>query len=117
MTIKKPTPGQRMIASAKQVLDFAEGAENGCVAHVPDEIDVARIRKKANLSQRQFAAYFAVSVRTVQEWEQGRSVPSGPSRALLVVIDREPQAVRRALLSFPTIAKSPTQSQPFVASS
>ena len=113
---KKQTPGQRMIASAKQALAFAEGAENGCVVHVPDEIDVARIRKKANLSQRQFAAYFAVSVRTVQEWEQGRSVPSGPARALLIVIDREPQAVRRALLSFPIAGKTPTESQPLHAS-
>ena len=99
---KKQTPGQRMIASAKQALAFAEGADNGCVVHFPNEIDVARIRKKVNMSQRQFAAYFAVSVRTLQAWEHGRSVPSGPSRALLIVIDREPQAVRRALLSFPT---------------
>ena len=108
---KKQTPGQRMIASAKQALAFATGADNGCVVHIPDAIDVARIRKKANMSQRQFASYFAVSVRTVQEWEQGRSVPSGPSRALLIVIDREPQAVRRALLSIPIAGKTPTESQ------
>jgi putative transcriptional regulator len=104
---KKQTPGQRMIASAKQALAFAEGADNGCAVHIPDEIDVARIRAKVNMSQRQFAAYFAVSVRTIQEWEQGRSVPSGPSRALLIVIDREPQAVRRALVSF-SIAGTPS---------
>jgi putative transcriptional regulator len=97
---KKQTPGQRMIASAKQALAFVQGREAGCVVHIPDEIDVARIRKKMNMSQREFAAYFGVSARTVQEWEQGRAVPSQPSRALLMVIDREPQAVRRALVSF-----------------
>jgi putative transcriptional regulator len=52
------------------------------------------------MSQSQFAAYFGVSVRTVQEWEQGRAVPSGAARAFLTVIDREPDAVRRALVDF-----------------
>jgi putative transcriptional regulator len=114
---KKQTPGERMIASAKQALAFAEGADKGCVVHFPDEVDVARIRKKLNMSQRQFASYFAVSVRTVQEWEQGRSVPSGPARAFLMVIDREPQAVRRALLSFPIAGKAAAESQPLPSSS
>jgi putative transcriptional regulator len=104
---KNSTAGQRMIASAKQALAFAKGETNGCVVHLPDEIDVARIREKVNMSQRQFAAHFGVSVRTVQEWEQGRSVPSGPSRALLVVIDREPAAVRRALESIPMVGSRP----------
>jgi putative transcriptional regulator len=108
---KDQTPGQRMIASAKQALAFAEGQDVGCVVHIPDEIDVARIRKKVKMSQRQFAAYFGVSARTVQEWEQGRAVPSGPSRALLVVIDREPQAVRRALVSLPTSNRASAQPQ------
>ena len=111
---KKHTPGQRMIASAKQALAFAEGKDAGCVVHLPDDIDVARIRKKVDMSQRQFAAYFGVVfARTVQEWEQGRAVPSGPSRALLMVIDREPQAVRRALVSFPgSVHPIPPDPQP-----
>jgi putative transcriptional regulator len=97
---KKQTAGQRMIASAKQALAFVQGEENGCVVHIPDEIDTVRIRKKINMSQSQFAAYFGVSVRTIQEWEQGRVVPSRSARAFLTVIDREPEAVRRALVSF-----------------
>ena len=94
---KKLTAGQRMIASAKQALAFANGETDDCVVHVPHEIDTVRIRKKINLSQQQFAAYFGVSKRTVQEWEQGRSAPSGAARSFLTVIDREPDAVRRAL--------------------
>lgn len=109
---KKQTAGQRMIASAKQALAFAEGESTGCVVHIPDEIDVARIRKKVLLSQAEFAAYFGVSVRTVQEWEQGRALPSGPARAFLVVIDREPQAVRRALGSLPAGIKATPVEQP-----
>jgi putative transcriptional regulator len=97
---KKLTAGQRMIASAKQALAFAQGENNGCVVHIPREIDTARIRRKIKMSQSKFAAYFGVSVRTVQEWEQGRVVPSGAARAFLTVIDREPAAVRRALVDF-----------------
>jgi putative transcriptional regulator len=95
--VEKQTAGQRMIARAKQALAFSQGENDDCVVHIPDQIDVARIREKINMSQSQFAAYFGISVRTVQEWEQGRAAPSGPARAFLTVIDREPEAVRRAL--------------------
>lgn len=43
---KEQTAGQRMIASAKQALAFVQDEENGCVVHLPDEIDTAHIRKK-----------------------------------------------------------------------
>lgn len=108
---KEPTAGQRMIASAKQALAFVQGEENGCVVHIPDKIDTARIRKKINMSQSQFATYFGVSVRTVQEWEQGRVVPSRTARAFLTVIDREPEAVRRALVDFSSSDPSTTAPQ------
>jgi len=97
---KKLTAGQHMIVSAEEALAFAQGKNNASVVHIPREIDAARIRKKIKMSQSQFAAYFGVSVRTVQEWEQGRVVPSGAARAFLIVIDREPDAVRRALVDF-----------------
>jgi putative transcriptional regulator len=97
---RKLTAGQRMIASAREALAFARGESNACVVHIPDQIDTARIRRKIKMSQSRFAAYFGVSVRTVQEWEQGRVVPSGAARAFLIVIDREPDAVRRALVDY-----------------
>ena len=53
---KKLTAGQRMIASARQALAFAQGADSACVVHIPEEIDTARIRKKIKMSQSQFAA-------------------------------------------------------------
>lgn len=97
---KQLTPAERMITSAKEALAFVQGEDNGCLVHIPEEIDTVHIRKKINMSQSQFAAYFGVSVRTIQEWEQGRALPSGAARAFLVVIDREPEAVRRALVTF-----------------
>ena len=49
------------------------------------------------LSQAAFAARYGLNPRTLQDWEQGRVQPNGPARAYLVVIDREPKAVTRAL--------------------
>jgi putative transcriptional regulator len=59
--------------------------------------DVRSIREKLGLSQETFAERFQLSLRTVQEWEQGRRVPEGPARVLLRVIEREPEAAARAL--------------------
>lgn len=92
------TAGKRIIRSASQALAFAEGkSRQAYKSHVPEEIDIRRIRTKVGMSQMEFAEHFGVSVRTVQDWEQGRRVPSGASRAFLMVIDREPEAVQRAL--------------------
>lgn len=92
--------GERLLKSAKEALDFAEGQKgHGCAVHIPEEINVRRIRKKLNMTQKNFAEYFGVNLRTVQDWEQGRRIPSGPSRNFLFVIDREPEAVRRVLVS------------------
>jgi putative transcriptional regulator len=100
MKDKRAMVGQRMIESARQALAFAEGRENhGCVVHVPEDIDVKAIREKISLSQSEFARLFGLSKRTLEHWEHGRRVPTGPARAFLTVIAREPDAVRRALLS------------------
>ena len=96
----KPTAGERMIESARQALAFAKGGQNhGCEVHVPDDIDVKAIREKISLSQGEFAKLFGLSKRTLEHWEHGRRVPSGPARAFLTVIARDPDAVRRALLA------------------
>ena len=100
--------GESMIRGALDALAFAQGKkDHGCIVHIPDEINVQRIRRKVEMSQSEFAGYFGVSKRTVQEWEQGRRVPSGASRAFLMVIDKEPEAVRRALVSTTTSRKEP----------
>jgi len=65
--------------------------------HIPEDIDVRAIRRAINMTQETFARHFAVSKRTVQDWEQGRRAPTGAARAFLTVIRREPAAVRRAL--------------------
>ena len=91
--------GERILRSARQALAYAEGRANrsGFRAHVPMDIDVRAVRRKIGLSQDEFARQFGVSKRTIQDWEQNRRRPEGPARAFLRVIEREPEAVQRAL--------------------
>ena len=64
--------------------------EYGRVINVPD---ISSIRAKTGLSQARFAELLGVSVRTLQDWEQGRRAPSGAARTLLLVADRNPRAL------------------------
>jgi putative transcriptional regulator len=59
--------------------------------------DVKAIRAKFGLSQDRFAKTFALNLATLRDWEQQRRIPHGAARTLLQIIDREPEAVRRAL--------------------
>lgn len=89
--------GQSILRGARQALAYAQGARTGFVAHVPESIDVAAIRKRLRLSQAEFAQQFGFKLDAVQNWEQGRRKPDGAARAFLRVIEREPEAVQRAL--------------------
>ena len=57
------------------------------------EADVAAIRHTYGLSQAKFASLMGISVRTLQNWEQGRRIPRGPARVLLRVVALHPDAV------------------------
>jgi len=89
--------GQSIVRGARQALDYARGERAGFVAHVPMQVDVAAIRARLGLSQSEFAERFGFTLDAVQNWEQGRRRPDGPARAFLRVIEREPEAVQRAL--------------------
>ena len=65
--------------------------EYGRVINVPS---VSTIRERTGLSQSQFAHLLGVSVRTLQEWEQGRRAPSGAARTLLLIAAKNPRALR-----------------------
>ena len=61
--------------------------EHGRVAKVPP---VAEVRARTGLSQSEFARLMGVSVRTLQEWEQGRRAPSGAARTLILIAAKNP---------------------------
>jgi putative transcriptional regulator len=83
----------------EEALAYAEGtADAGNYAvHIPEDIDVKAIRAKLDMTQEEFAGRFGFSINTLRHWEQGRRVPEGPTRAYLLVIDRDPNAVQKAL--------------------
>lgn len=58
-----------------------------------EEPDVVAIRTAYGLSQNQFAQLLGISVRTLQNWEQGRRSPRGPARVLLQVAAKHPEAI------------------------
>lgn len=96
--------GKRLIESAQQALDFVEGKAEASDyrIHIPDNIDVKSIRESLHMSQVEFAEYFGFSVRTLQEWEQGRSVPRGVAKNFLILLQRDPDMVRNTLAPSPT---------------
>lgn len=58
---------------------------------------VRDLRRRARLTQLQFAARLGVPVETIRNWEQGKRMPRGPARALLAVIAHAPETVFAAL--------------------
>lgn len=99
---KKVNVGAELIQGMRNAVAHARGLqaarrETVVRVHVPDKVDVRRIRTGLGMSQATFAARFGFSIKNVQNWEQGERQPEGPARAYLMVIAREPHAVERAL--------------------
>jgi putative transcriptional regulator len=90
---------EKIQAGIKGAIAIARGEADPATyrVHVPDEVDVKAIRRKLGMSQARFAASFGFGLDALQNWEQGRRRPEGAARAFLKVIEREPEAVRRAL--------------------
>lgn len=89
-----------IIKGMEQALEHARGAVNGTKTRqvrVPDNVDVAAIRRKLGLSQAEFAVRFGFSLSSLRNWEQRRRFPDGPARTLLKVIEADPEAVESAL--------------------
>ena len=85
------TKGKRNIG--EEIRDGLRDIKRGDYGRVINVPDVAGIREKTGLSQSTFATLLGVSVRTLQDWEQGRRAPSGAARTLLLVADRNPKAL------------------------
>jgi putative transcriptional regulator len=80
-------PGREILAGIRAI----KRGEHGRVINVPP---VAAIREATGLSQSEFARLLGVSIRTLQEWEQGRRAPSGAARTLLLIASRNPRVLR-----------------------
>jgi putative transcriptional regulator len=81
--------------------EFPLAPAMGFVAAVPAETPappaVRELRRRARLTQMEFASRLGVPVETIRNWEQGKRMPRGPARALLAVIAHAPDTVFAAL--------------------
>jgi putative transcriptional regulator len=93
------TLGKRLIKAAKEGRAIARGEADPATykTFVPAKIDVKAIRAKTGLTQEEFSVRYAISIASLRDWEQGRFSPDPTARAYLTVIDREPEAVEKAL--------------------
>lgn len=63
-----------------------------------DSFAIVRAREKSGLSQSQFAMLLGVSIRTLQEWEQGRREPSAAAQTLIKVAEKHPKVLRELVV-------------------
>ena len=99
MTTKRTRVGREVEAALGEVLAHVQG-EVDLPCRIVDDPSAQRIRalrKRLKLSRQKFADRFGLDARAVQDWEQGRRTPDRAARVLLTVIDRDPEAVVRAL--------------------
>lgn len=96
---KRTRLGLALEESGKEILAHVKGQRRLPTRRVvlPGEVDVTLIRKRAGMSQVEFAHAFCINPRTLQEWEQGRRKPDATTRAYLAVIAKNRQAVLEAL--------------------
>ena len=88
------TFGEDLVQSLNEALAHAKG-EGPAIVHAP--VTPREVRKRAKLTQAQMAPLMGMSLSGYRKWEQGTRRVSGPAATLLRVIQKEPEAVKRAL--------------------
>ena len=91
--------GKKLIAAAEQGVAIARGKADPATyrLHLPAKIDVGAMRRKLGMTQEEFALTHGLTLARVRDWEQKWSTPDSAARACLKVIEKEPEAVERAL--------------------
>src|SRR5258705_139879 len=92
-----PKPKRDIGREILQGLREIKRGQHGRVVNIPS---VASIREKTGLSQERFAALLGVSIRTLQDWEQGRRAPSGAARTLLLIAEQTRRRYSRSRRGF-----------------
>ena len=90
------TFGKELVESLGEALAYAKG-DGPAIVHTP--VTPREVRLQAKLTQAQMAPLMGMSLSGYRKWEQGARSVGGPAETLLRVIQKEPEAVRRALLS------------------
>jgi len=96
---KSPGAGASIIRGLKDAIAWTNGDESSgrsTLVQVPDT-DIRKVRTRMGLSQAEFATRFGFPPATLRNWEQGRARPDAPTRVLLAVIAKHPEAVEDVL--------------------
>lgn len=88
---------EELTRSIRQAGAIARSEKKPARRHELTPSRILAVRERSGLSQAQFARLLNVSVKTLQNWEQARREPTGPAKALLRIVEREPAAALRAL--------------------
>lgn len=96
---KKETVFEGIMAGAKEALAYARGEADPSEyrVHIPEDLDVKAIRESTGLTQEVFALRYGFNLGRLRDLEQKRTRPDSVVRAYLLVIQRNPEAVREAL--------------------
>lgn len=87
--------GQEILDGIREVKAYKAGKKSLCVHSLKEPSPPKVIRARLKLSQSAFAGLMGVSLRTVQDWEQGRRKPSGPAVALLRIAEQKPEVFKQ----------------------
>jgi putative transcriptional regulator len=82
-----------LVASVREGGKILRGKAKPSRSFVIEVPDVKKIRSNYKLSQPEFAALMGISIKTLQNWEQGRRVPEGAARVLLQVAAKYPEVI------------------------
>lgn len=83
--------GQEILDGIQEIQAFKSGEIHLHVKELKQPAPPQDIRAYLQLSQAAFAGLMGVSVRTLQDWEQGRREPSGPAKTLLRIAQQHPE--------------------------
>ena len=82
---------------AKEALAWKQGKKTGARVTRYTAMDVAKIRKQTNMTQREFSDSFSIPLSTLRQWEQGQRIPQGPAQALLKIIAHDADSALQAI--------------------
>lgn len=93
--VKRSRVGESILTGLQQAIAWTRGENANVRVTIPQapEVDVREVRRGMGLSQAEFATRFGLPPATLRNWEQGRSRPDAPTRVLLAVIAKHPEAV------------------------
>lgn len=99
MKRKRETVFEGILAGAKEALAYARGEADRrqYKVHIPEDLDVKAIREATGLTQETFAARYGFNLGRLRDLEQKRTRPDSVVRAYLLVIKKNPEAVKEAL--------------------